>query len=327
MRDKSLKLIRWMAPAAILVTGLLPAFAGSPGNQDWARLDSITHDGKPANLNAVLCDGDQIWIAGAGGLLLKSRDGGESFGPVEVRTDAGLNDLFVMGKRMWIVGDSGTTLKSTDGGRSFVKNVYSGRRSKRAGVAMDLYSVQFLDSDRGFTAGDEGLILATEDGGLNWREIQSGTDAQLFQLSFRGKHGWVVGTTGLILHTDDTGKNWYPQRSGTSEDLNRVVMVSDRTGFISGNKGTLLRTLNGGATWERVKVPVTQSLFGISFRDKWTGWVVGYKGVILRTDDGGRDWTADTGPADADLFSVSFNKYRGIAIGRDGLVLRCDEGR
>jgi photosystem II stability/assembly factor-like uncharacterized protein len=159
------------------------------------------------------------------------------------------------------------------------------------------------------------------------RDQTSGTNAQLFHLSFQGKRGWVVGTGGLILNTRDSGKSWYPQQSGTTDDLNRVYNVSEETVLITGDNGALLRSDNAGATWDRVDLKIHEPLFGISFVDKKTGWVVGYKGRVIRTYDGGHNWVEQASATTADLFSVAFHKHRGYAIGRDGLVMTYWEKR
>jgi photosystem II stability/assembly factor-like uncharacterized protein len=297
--------------------------------QGWSRLTTVQQGNQPAVINAVTYDGDDIWVVGARGLIARSSDEGRTFNAVPSSVDVGLNDVAVRGERIAIVGDQGTILRSTDGGRSFVRSNYSlrFREGQGEGNMFDLYSVQFIDKDKGYIVGDHGLILATGNGGASWREQHSGTDAQLFHLSFRDDRGWVVGTGGTILHTNDGGRNWYPQRSGVKEDLNRVYFVDDRAGLITGDKGVLLRSDNGGATWERAAVNVAEPLFGMSFVDKKTGWVVGYGGRIIRTYDGGRNWIEQDSTTTADLFSVSFYKNRGYAIGRDGLVLRYYEKR
>ncbi|HEU4391607.1 MAG TPA: YCF48-related protein [Blastocatellia bacterium] len=325
--------------AAIIVSSIASAVGSSAnGQQGWAEVQSIKLNDKPATLNSVLYNGEEVWIVGANGLILRSNDYGQTFNQIDVHADPGLNDIFGLKDRLWVIGDEGTMYFSTDRGQSFVKNVYTayGRgRARQAGDPgslpkdhLDLYSVQFVDEDRGYIVGDEGLILGSSDGGITWRELPSGSTSQLFNLSFRGKRGWVVGAGGLLIHTDDGGKNWYPQQSGSNEDLNRVVMVSEEQGFVTGEKGTLLRTENGGATWTRVSVRTDQSLYGISFLpDKKTGWVVGYGGTIIRTYDGGHNWVEQVSQTSADLFAVSFNKNRGFTIGRDGLVLRYFEKR
>ncbi|HVG18455.1 MAG TPA: YCF48-related protein [Blastocatellia bacterium] len=316
--------------AAIFVAVMLTQAA--QGQQGWTRLQTIKQGGKGAVINAVYYDGDDIWVVGAQGLIARSYDEGKTFQEVSTGVDANLNDVYIRGGRIWVVGDAGTILKSTDGGRSFVKSVYTsrhgtGKDAQNPSREIDLYSVQFTDADYGYVVGDGGLILASTNGGASWREQKSGTDAQLFHLSFQGDRGWVVGTNGVILHTDDAGRNWYPQRSGSTDDLNRVYLINDKDGLITGDNGLLLRTGNGGATWDRVTLNVREPLFGMSFIDKKTGWVVGYKGRVIRTYDGGRNWVEqDSGTAE-DLFSVSFYKNRGYAIGRDGLVMRYYEKR
>jgi photosystem II stability/assembly factor-like uncharacterized protein len=297
--------------------------------QGWSRLTIIKQGDQPAVVNAVTYDGDDIWVVGAKGLIARSSDEGRTFNDAASGVDVALNDVAVRGERICIVGDQGTILRSTDGGRSFIRSNYSlrYREGQGEGGIVDLYSVQFIDKETGYIVGDRGLVLATGNGGASWREQYSGTDAQLFHLSFRDTRGWVVGTGGKILHTTDGGRNWYPQRSGVQEDLNRVYFVDDRVGLISGDKGVLLRSENGGATWERVALKIAEPLFGMSFVDKKTGWVVGYGGRIVRTYDGGRNWIEQDSATTADLFSVSFYKNRGYAVGRDGLVMRYYEKR
>lgn len=304
--------------------------ASALAQQGWSQAQVIKQAGNPATVNAVFYDGDDVWVVGADGLITRSYDDGRTFQEMNLAIDAGLNDVFVRKENVWIIGDASTILISTDGGLSFVKRLYAPygtRASLQEQGGLDLYSVQFIDKEKGYIVGDEGLILASTDGGYSWREQRSTTKEQLFHLSFRGKRGWVVGTGGTILHTSDAGRNWYPQQSGTNDDLNRVYFVDDETGLITGDNGALLLTQNGGATWERIQLRLKEPLFGISFIDKKTGWVVGYGGRIVRTYDGGRNWVEQESNTSGDLFSVSFHKNRGYAIGRDGLVMRFYERR
>jgi photosystem II stability/assembly factor-like uncharacterized protein len=306
--------------------------ASASAQQGWSQAHVFRQGDQPATINAVFYDGEYLWVVGAGGIMARSYDDGRTFQEVDLRIGEGLNDVFIRKDRIWVVGDAGTIIVSTDGGQSFVKSLYTsyhrgtvdpGKRN----AAIDLYSVQFIDSDRGYIVGDEGLILETSNGGTSWREQTSGTRAQLFHLSFHGRRGWVVGTGGVILHTSDGGRNWYPQQSGTQDDLNRIHMITDEVGLITGDNGALLRTENGGATWERLPLRASEPLFGISFIDRKTGWIVGYSGRIIRTYDGGRTWIEQASETGTDLFAVSFRSGRGFAIGRDGLVMRYFEKR
>jgi photosystem II stability/assembly factor-like uncharacterized protein len=298
--------------------------------QGWSKIATISQGKNAATVNAVAFDGDNIWIVGAGGLITHSYNDGGNFEDKDLGITTGLNDVFINKNSIWIVGDAGTIIHSTDRGLSFMKRVFdTSRRANQQSTNpyLDFYSVEFEDEKRGFIVGDEGLILATSDGGFSWDEQKSGVKEQLFHLSFRGKEGWVVGTGGTVLHTSDGGKNWYPQRSGVNTDLNRVFLITEKIGLITGDNGTLLRTDNGGATWQKVDLGVTEPLFGMSFIDKKTGWVVGHQGRVIRTYDGGIHWVEQASFTSTDLFSVSFRNNRGYAIGRDGLLMRYFERR
>jgi photosystem II stability/assembly factor-like uncharacterized protein len=323
---------KWLGLALAVFTAL--AFFGliAQAQQGWSQAQTIRFGNNKAEINAVFYNGEEIWIAGAGGYIARSYDDGRSFQQVNVGVDDGLNDVYARGRRIWIVGDAGVIIKSTDGGRSFIKQYYTSRNKpgsdpQGAAGAVDLYSVLFTDADYGWIVGDNGLVLSTTNGGISWSEQASGTEAQLFHLSFHKDRGWIVGTGGTVLHTYDGGRNWYPQRSGVTDDLNRVLFATDAIGLITGDNGTLLRTENGGATWERVRLGFNEPLFGISFIDKKTGWVVGYSGRIIRTYDGGRSWVEQDSSTAADLFSVSFYRNRGYAIGRDGVIMKYFERR
>lgn len=320
----------------IFFTGLVSVFAcmvmTAFAQQGWSELHRFTGGGKAATLNSVHFDGDNLWVVGGEGLVQHSRDNGQTFEDVSIGNTDNFNDVYVKKDRVWIVGDGGVIAMSTDGGQSFsnIRYIAPPHKSRSSGPDRskpDLYSVQFIDKNRGFIVGDQGLIITSNDGGYTWKEMDSRTDAQLFHLAFRGKKGWAVGTGGVLLHTDDGGEAWYPQRSGTDKDLNRVYFVTDKVGIITGDAGLILRTEDGGIYWETVRSGVNQPLFGISFIDKKTGWIVGYQGTVIRTYDGGERWIRQASMTDGDLFGASFGHNMGFAIGRDGLLLKYFEKR
>ena len=52
------------------------------------------------------------------------------------------------------------------------------------------------------------------------------------------------------------------------------------------------------------------------------GWVIGRDGVILRSDDGGESWKQQETGTRQNLYALFFDKKVGWAVGGDGLVLR-----
>ncbi|MEW6209494.1 MAG: YCF48-related protein, partial [Acidobacteriota bacterium] len=138
--------------------------------EGWSVIQSATQD-KSIAINALYYEGRELWVVGADGMVMRSRDDGRNFEKVEIGIDAGLNDVYGRRDRLWIIGDGGALAISTDGGRSFVKNPQrSYRKAGSSGKKLDFYSVQFIDNDKGYIVGDEGLIMASTDGGISWQE-------------------------------------------------------------------------------------------------------------------------------------------------------------
>ncbi|QNJ98145.1 YCF48-related protein [Constantimarinum furrinae] len=69
-------------------------------------------------------------------------------------------------------------------------------------------------------------------------------------------HGFVVGNNGIILFTNDGGMNWNSQNSGTSTtDLNSINMVSPTNAVIVGDNGTVLRNFGELSINEHQSIP------------------------------------------------------------------------
>jgi photosystem II stability/assembly factor-like uncharacterized protein len=187
-------------------------------------------------------------------------------------------------------------------------------------------SFKFLDANRGFMAGDDGLLLASEDGGRTWAQVSVPTKEHLTGISFVGNEGWVSGYGGVILHSSDGGKAWSAQTTGVTQTLENVYFADASHGWAVGWIGTIIRTADGGASWKEVQnitgAEVTWSLNAVYFRDLQNGWAVGFNGQMLRSKDGGANWTALKSPVTATLTSILFDKdgtgY--IAAGSDLLV-------
>ena len=92
-------------------------------------------------------------------------------------------------------------LATSDGGSTW--------KPQNSGTLLNLLSVYFADSNRGWAAGLRGTILATSDGGATWKPQNSGTLQKLSSVRFSdGSHGWAVGDEGTLLVTRDGGQTW-----------------------------------------------------------------------------------------------------------------------
>jgi photosystem II stability/assembly factor-like uncharacterized protein len=113
------------------------------------------------------------------------------------------------------------------------------------------YNVSLRGCDvRGWTfAGSGGMIFRSNDKGVTWNIIPSGTTVNLNSVNFADDvNGYICGDSGLILTTSDGGYSWSKQVSHTMQNLRSVHFTDAFHGFICGDSGVILTTANGGYT-------------------------------------------------------------------------------
>ena len=283
------------------------------------------------DLNAVyFLDSKRGWVAGDGGLLLRTRDGGQHWSRQNVPTKAAFNDVYFRNEEDGYLLAATEIYLTEDGGETwrmaarFTPQAYGGAEP-------ELYSVRFTSKKRGWVVGSlsrgqnvvDSLVLSTENGGASWQTQRVPVRDELIHLDFDGeRRGWVVGSGGRILYTRDGGETWAVQNSGTTAALYHVDFEGEERGWAVGERGTILRTSDGGRTWRAAPTPVRSTLLSVKFVNKEEGWAVGRGGVILRSDDGGETWKQQDTRTRQHLYALFFDKKAGWAVGGDGLVLR-----
>jgi photosystem II stability/assembly factor-like uncharacterized protein len=238
----------------------------------------------------------------------------------QTNTPCAIQRAAAVSPHVWLLCEQKDLLMSSDEGKTWrTKHLPSDERFR---------AIAFLDSRRGFVAGDGGTLLATEDGAETWRQIPLPTRDKLTSLHFVGDHGWLAGWSGLILHSSDGGRTWESQQSGVQQGLDSIFFVDANHGWAVGWVGIILRTTNGGRTWERVRAPnALWSLSAVHFRDAQKGWVVGFNGQILRSKDGGLTWEQQASPVRAWLNHLVFDPSgRGWVAAESHLLVSEDGG-
>jgi len=216
----------------------------------------------------------------------------------------------------------------------------------------NLNTLSFIDSLRGYVAGDSGLILYTNDGGSSWIQQQSNTDRNIIDLFFLNEDlGWAVAwSEGIlplvtfILKTTDGGNSW----TASEFRQDNIVMYSiyfldSLIGFTGGNPGAIFKTTDGGVNWDSAAIaPVPVAYFPIlnfNFYNDDYGFACGgahdIAGVTWKTTNGGDYWvpidTAFTPPDE--LWDIYFiDSANVIGVGGDpelfgvGILLSTDAG-
>ncbi len=133
-------------------------------------------------------------------------------------------------------------------------DVYSQFEIQNSGTKKDLHSVCFVNEYVGFVAGEDGVILKTENGGQDWSLIV--TDIEF--------------------------------------DLKTVCFINQDIGFIAGDENVFYKTIDGGVIWKKIELPVYSDFSDIQFVNDSIGYVVGHSqrgGIVLKTSDAGESWT------------------------------------
>ena len=182
----------------------------------------------------------------------------------------------------WAVG-SNKIFKTTDEGTNWTEYQTN---------VITLQSIFFINNLLGWAVGGDnqqnGVILKSTDGGINWAQQITDTIKQLNSIYFVDEtNGWTVGKDGDILHATDGGESWTRQSSGTKNPLFSTHFIDNNNGWIVGAYKTILRTINGGEQWENVFSPYSDNYWKISFVNSLTGWIFGGSNIILKTTNGG----------------------------------------
>ncbi|MGH9768974.1 MAG: WD40/YVTN/BNR-like repeat-containing protein, partial [Blastocatellia bacterium] len=309
-----------------LLTAVLLCIATAVAQAQWVV---AFQDKSKRDLNGVFfMDGRFGWVIGDRGIIHVTQDNGSDWGAQDSRLNDNLNDIFFRTRDDgWLVTSGATgsrILKTVDGGDNwelvFQLGVAPGARRTDVPV---LYSVAFPNKKQGWVVGADGRILHSEDGGINWRRQESGTQDELVHVKFvNDKRGWVVGAKGTILYTDDGGRTWERQNAGTTNHLYHIETRGKENAWVVGDKGTVLRTTNAGLSWERVAVDTTQNLLNIAFANDKQGWIIGWNGTILRSGDGGKNWIEQESGTRTHLYGISASKKEVWVVGAEGLILK-----
>jgi len=167
------------------------------------------------------------------------------------------------------------------------------------------YSIYFANNNVGWAVGEDGVIIKSIDGGVNWTNQSSGATNRLRSVFFTNENvGYAVGDS-RILKTTNGGNEWVSHSVGHA--LYSVYFSDANTGYaVGGNTGTgiIVKTTNAGQDWTEQFSGVSKKLNSVCFHNNDIGWIVGFSGTILKTLNGGQNWFQQASPINSELNSI-----------------------
>ncbi|RMG66620.1 MAG: hypothetical protein D6715_06515, partial [Calditrichaeota bacterium] len=263
-----------------LFEALLVAVAFLPGlvtaQSGWEVLNS----GTSVQLNAVfLLNADTGFVAGDGGTVLVTEDGGQSWQPLNTGTGTNLLDLYFFDRlHGLVIGGQGLVLRTEDGGQTWTQ--------ANTGVLDNLLAVSFAPGGNGIIGGLSQTLLYSSDSGRTWQTSQTGFfGGGFWGAQMLSDQDAVVGGENSIFQpmlglSNDGGITWnfLPFYFNNSEGrILDVFFLSPQIGFAVGRlfnfTGAIARTSDGGANWTTLQF--SQPVQAICFPDSLHGFAVG----------------------------------------------------
>jgi photosystem II stability/assembly factor-like uncharacterized protein len=214
---------------------------------------------------------------------------------------------FIHPNEGWVI-DNYAVIHTIDGGESW--------EFQEVPTEALMNSVSFVNETDGWIAADNGVILQTNDVGLNWNEQASGTPYALKKILFNDAlHGWAIGFgpgfVGTFLYTIDGGQNWMSTDCPCL--FNDLDFHNATQGWMVCDDGKVYSTYDGGITIEPLNLSNSTTLTNVDFVNEGVGWVVGENNLLQQTLNGGLDWYDETSPLQA--FALSGLSFASMSVG------------
>ncbi|MBB5954098.1 photosystem II stability/assembly factor-like uncharacterized protein [Saccharothrix tamanrassetensis] len=308
-----------MKSLLLVVAAAASALVAPPAARAHDASWELRPTGTVAQLRGLSAVNSRVaWVSGSKGTVLRTVDGGRTWGSVPPPDTAVLDfrDIEAFDSRTAVAlsigpGASSRIYRTADGGRTWAESF----RNADPNAFYDC--VAFFDRFRGLAMSDpvdgKFRVLATRDGGRSWRQVPE----ENFPPALDGEFGFAA--SGQCVTTAGSRDAWIATGGGA--------------------KARVLHSSDGGWHWRAADTPLLSSpsagVFATAFRNPRQGLAIGGDyadptGAVANlalSRDGGRTWeSAPTSPVGY-RSGLAWHGSSVIAVGPTGSDVSRDGGR
>ena len=190
--------------------------------------------GTIADLPGMAAYGDNVWLSGADGILLKSTDRGRSFTKIDSPTDAMLGSISFATERVgWVASVQRKLYRTVDGGATWSEQKFDS--------FMPVTTVHARSATECWLGGYHGLLLRSIDGGASWQKIRS-YDTDYFAMTFDDRGiGWAVGKRGAVVRGETGNLTWRLHDLTASKALYGIALLPNNQAIAVGDYGAIYK--------------------------------------------------------------------------------------
>lgn len=314
------------ARAAVLAAGAAtlcaaPASAGvALPTSGWEWSDPIPQG---YDLNAITFQGQTGYAVGAGGTVLKTTDGGDSWSGLFTGTSLEVASIDMLSPSAIAVatlatsGNAVCALRvSKDGGTTF-QRVLIGASDQGCDNSSAIVGGDYVTPDVGYILRAGGAVLKTTDGGATLSNVSTVPNAVAIAFTDQNTGFAVDGSS--IWATTDGAETW----TSVAPSPALHIEALDATHLIAWGGGQFQRSADAGATW--TSVPMAGVPQQISAADpQHLAYVLG--GTLTVSTDGGATFRQiSVGNGDA-LAAAWVSDTRLVVVGRAGVTYISGDG-
>ncbi len=243
----------WAGDRAVAVGAWGHVLLSDDAGVSWRQASSVP---TRAVLTGVSFADEHLgWAVGHDGVVIHTRDGGESWTLQRAAPEEDtplFSVLFDDPFRGTAVGAFGLAIRTVDGGATWTRFEVADSQTPDEELADPHLARLFRAPDGAdYIAAERGTVYHADPAATSFRALATGYDGSLWGgLALPDGALLVFGLRGHVFRSDDRGDSWERIEVATHQSLGGAAMLPDGAIFIAGLGGSVARSLDAGRSFE-----------------------------------------------------------------------------